>query len=114
MAVWMFFSVLLSGPDKFSDLGKSKLTWFLLSLAALIPYIGLFVTLAYLFTVRIHFPSKPAALRPDRGQIWQQPGPTFKPTGPVSEKCSCTDGKILCTGCSGKGWLPGTTAAAPI
>jgi hypothetical protein len=56
IAVWMFFSVLLSESGKFSDLGKSKLRWFLLSLAAFLPYIGRITTT--MFRSRIRLPRR--------------------------------------------------------
>jgi hypothetical protein len=111
MAAWMFFSVLLSPSDNFSALNRSKLKWFLLSLAALFPYLGGVIVLAYLFMVRRHFPKKPSALAQGVRAAGLGAGgtvPVNKPWDPGWEKCSCSDGKVECPGCQGRGWFLGS------
>jgi hypothetical protein len=114
IAVWMFFSVLFSATVKFSNLGKSKGKWFLLSLAAFVPYIGFIFVFAYLFKVRAHFPPKPRA--PTRrypsspaGAPARSPYEPYKapewPKGPKT--CpTCNGGKLgrYCGQCQ-NGWI---------
>jgi hypothetical protein len=109
MAAWMFFSVLFSPSDNFYALNRSKLKWFLLSLAAFFPYFGCVIVLAYVFMVRMHFPkrsSAPSHQRPNPSR--PSPGSVNKPWEPGWEKCSCSEGKVECTGCQGRGWVLGS------
>ena len=58
IAIWALCSVLFSDPAKFSSLGRSKGRWFLIELAAFIPYFGFIAVLFYVFKVRVHFPPR--------------------------------------------------------
>lgn len=128
LAVFMFCSVLLSVSGKFQYVGRSKLRWFLLSLAAFIPYLGLIIGLAYLLMVRRHFPERypPRIVRvserpPTSRQV--NPAPTRRsaaraPTAPpVWEplkdlRCRSCGGSGYSGSCGcGNGWVTGYNGA---
>ncbi len=121
IAVWMFFSVLFSESSKFSDLGKSKLKWFLLALAAFLPYIGFVFVIAYVLQVRVHFPPKPAA--PPSPRTYSPPAsnsprpvnsyqaPSWEPPKPqVCRSCGGSGGLRYCGQCT-NGWITGSNGA---
>jgi hypothetical protein len=121
IAIWMFFSVLFSESSKFSNLGKSKLRWFLLALAAFLPYIGFVFVFAYVLVVRVHFPPKPAA--PPRPHSYPPPtgnspgtGSSYKApvwesfTPKVCRSCGGSGGLRYCGQCQ-NGWITGSNGA---
>ena len=117
LALWMLGSVLSSESTNFSNLGRSKLKWFLLSLAAFIPYFGFIAVLFYVFKVRVHFPPKPARQSFSRGASGPSHSSPGHPTGstgstysspaPRPTCTSCSGGKVRCYGCS-NGYVYGT------
>lgn len=66
IAVWALCSVLFSDSSNFSNLGRSKGRWFLIELAAFVPYVGFIAVLFYVFKVRVHFPPRERQPRPAR------------------------------------------------
>jgi hypothetical protein len=121
IAVWMLCSVLSSDSGKFSDLGRSKGRWSLITVSAFVPYFGIIAVLFYLFKVRVHFPPRlkqPSRPRPSGGSNTNYPGnPGRSPNSPPSSpswtpppktRCGvCNGGSNPCNGCS-NGYVYGT------
>jgi hypothetical protein len=118
IAVWALCSVLFSDPAKFTALGRSKGRWFLVALAAFIPYFGFIAALFYLVKVRVRFPPRvrqPRPARPASGGGAPAPGygnshraapmPNNPMGSPPVQTCtSCGgSGKQMCFACQGRG-----------
>jgi hypothetical protein len=117
IAIWALCSVLFSDPAKFSSLGRSKRRWFLIELAAFIPYFGFIAVLFYVFKVRVHFPPREKSSRPaprstsdsssPQGRMRWEPCPTCGAKGfkscPACGGRRYTFGGHVCTRCGGSG-----------
>jgi hypothetical protein len=114
IAIWALGSVLISNPDKFSNLGTSKGRWFLIALTAFIPYVGFVAALLYLVKVRVHFPPRQRQPHPAHatsatstfggsGSAGGHPAAPASPTWQqvTKQKCTCQNGTVACTSCSG-------------
>jgi hypothetical protein len=101
LAVWMFVSTLFAPASYFSDGWRSKLIWFLLSLAAFIPYLGIAVVLAYVAMERANFPeteSSPARPGMPRGPVGNRYPPVNYSYSPAVPR-----GPRVCGSCGGSG-----------
>jgi hypothetical protein len=81
----------------FQRIGRSRPRWALISLLGIIPYVGIFTSVAYFFKVSIRLPDKvrvPGPVPPPRAPRVPQGKPRGAPAG----------SKIECPKCYGKGW----------
>ena len=116
-------SVVRHSAADFQGIGQSRRRWAWISVLGIIPYLGIFTSVAYFFAVSLSFPEKeraPGPAQPHRAA--QVPQGTPRPKcgrcgGSKWENCHCGgqlscvycygSGRIRCLGCHGTGIQPG-------
>ncbi len=107
----------------FQGIGQSRRRWAWISVLGIIPYVGIFTSVAYFFAVSLSFPEKervPGPVQAPRApQVPQgRPHPKCSRCGGNGwENCHCGgqptcvycygSGRIRCLGCHGTGIQPG-------
>lgn len=110
---------------EFQGIGQSRRRWAWISVLGIIPYVGIFTSVAYFFAVSLSFPQKERAPRPVQprrapqvpqvvcpkcnGNRWftcQVCNGAFRISGPSVEQCSCRAGHVDCGFCHARGTVP--------